>query len=526
MKQYILLVLFTLATLISSAQEPTDTFWHLEPFNKKGNSGIGLAEAQEMVKSKTPSTIIVAIADAGVDIYHPDLKTMLWTNTEEIPDNGIDDDNNGYIDDIYGWNFLGETTFDNMELTREYARLNAIYELKEIDQAENQQEYIRYQDLKKTYLKESQEAKFYFEFFEQIKVGMELLEKEEGPNPTKEQIENHKSKSRSEQIATQILTRAIKQSDSYDYASLKSEMEGAYDHYDFVYNYGYNVAFNPRAEKVGDDYTNAYEQGYGNNKVYYGERFSSHGTHVAGIVAADASNDFGAKGICQSCKIMSIRNVPEGDERDKDVANGIRYAVDNGAKIINMSFGKSYAYNVEVVKEAIRYAESKNVLLVHAAGNDGKNNDNSDNFPNDFNDEFNNWLEIGASSWQKKPDALADFSNYGASEVDLFAPGVAIYSTTPENQYEAFDGTSMASPVAAGVAAFVWSYYPDLTAAELKQILMDSAIPIKGRNRIPGAVKKRWYSRTPKSRISELSKTGGEINLPAALRLAEERSSK
>ena len=144
----------------------------LGSINKKGNSGIGLAEAQEMVKSKTPSTIIVAIADAGVDIYHPDLKTMLWTNTEEIPDNGIDDDNNGYIDDIYGWNFLGETTFDNMELTREYARLNAIYELKEIDQAENQQEYIRYQDLKKTYLKESQEAKFYFEFFEQIKVGM------------------------------------------------------------------------------------------------------------------------------------------------------------------------------------------------------------------------------------------------------------------------------------------------------------------------------------------------------------------
>ena len=212
---------------------------------------------------------------------------------------------------------------------------------------------------------------------------------------------------------------------------------------------------------------------------------------------------------------MSIRNVPDGDERDKDVANGIRYAVDNGAKIVNMSFGKGYAYNVDVVKKAIKYAESKGVLLVHAAGNSNQNNDITDNFPKNF-DASNNWIEVGALSWMKKPNKIAEFSNYGQKEVDLFAPGVAIYSTTPENKYEAFDGTSMASPVVAGVAGFVWSYYPNLTAAELREILLESAIPIKGRQRIPGQKKK--------VNINTLAKTGAEINLPAALKLAETRS--
>jgi subtilisin family serine protease len=286
----------------------------------------------------------------------------------------------------------------------------------------------------------------------------------------------------------------------------------AYRHYDASYNYNYNPEFDPRRELVGDDYSNAREIGYGNNKVYYGEH-SSHGTHVAGIVAADASNDLGAKGICQSCDIMSIRNVPDGDERDKDVANGIRYAVDNGAKIVNMSFGKGYSHNAEVVKEAIQYAASKGVLLVHAAGNSNQNNDISDNFPNDFNNITDNWIEVGASSWMKKPKVFAEFSNYGLEEVDIFAPGVDIYSTTPEGQYEAFNGTSMASPVVAGVAGYVWSYYPTLTAAQLKQILVESALEIKGRSRLPGSKKK--------TKACKISKYGSEVNLPAALRLAE-----
>ena len=285
-----------------------------------------------------------------------------------------------------------------------------------------------------------------------------------------------------------------------------------------MHNYSYNTSFDPRTEFVGDEYHNLDERVYGNNQVYHGPDFSSHGTHVAGIVAADGTNNFGAKGICSSCKIMSIRNVPNGDERDKDVANGIRYAVDNGAKIVNMSFGKGYSDFPLAVKEAIGYAASKDVLLVHAAGNDGKNNDKSDNFPYDFQDAYPNWIEVGASSWKSGSKALATFSNYGKTEVDIFSPGVDIYSTTPENHYEAYDGTSMASPVLSGVAAFVWSYYPDLSAAQLKEIILKSSVPIKGRVRIPGSKRK--------TRAHKISKTGGLVNLPNALRLAEETLSK
>jgi len=512
MRHNLFLIACLFAVYSAFAQQPTDQLWHLLPNSKKGNSGIGLAEAQEMMKGKTPQTVIVAIADAGVDINHEDLKHMLWINADEVADNGIDDDNNGYTDDIYGWNFIGETTHDNLEITRQYALLNAKYELKATDDIENQDEYNRYLTIKQEFLQKNSDAKLYYERFLQIKQGMEFLEDSYGTDMTTEEVTNHKSKSKYEEIARGILARTAEASKNFDYLDIKTQLMSAYDHYDASYNYNYNPEFDPRTELVGDDYSNAREIGYGNNKVYYGEH-SSHGTHVAGIVAADASNDEGAKGICQSCDIMSIRNVPDGDERDKDVANGIRYAVDNGAKIVNMSFGKGYSHNAEVVKEAIQYAASKGVLLVHAAGNSNQNNDISDNFPNDFNNITDNWIEVGASSWMKKPKVFAEFSNYGLEEVDIFAPGVDIYSTTPEGQYEAFNGTSMASPVVAGVAGYVWSYYPTLTAAQLKQILVESALEIKGRSRLPGSKKK--------TKACKISKYGSEVNLPAALRLAE-----
>ena len=491
---------------------PEIQLWHLEPYSKKGHSGIGLEEAMEMVKDKTPATVVVAIADAGVDINHPDLKSMLWTNDGEIADNGIDDDKNGYIDDVYGWNFIGETIYDNLEITRQYVILNEKYELKPESSITDQAEYARYLDIKEDFLAQNMQYQKSFEFFAELVKGMESLEEKYGTDMTKEEITNHKSNNKSEVVAKNLLERMAKVSTPFNYLGIKDQMTQAYNQFDRAYNYNYNAEFDPRAEKVGDDYSNPNERYYGNNNVYYGEH-SSHGTHVAGIVAADGKNDVGAKGICQSCEIMSIRNVPEGDERDKDVANSIRYAVDNGAKIVNMSFGKSHSHNSAVVYEAIKYAESKNVLLVHAAGNSSKNLDDSDNFPNDNNDATNNWLEVGASSWEKKPKAFATFTNYSSSKVDVFAPGVKIYSTTPEGEYEAFNGTSMASPVAAGVAAFIWSYYPSLTAAEVKTILIDSAIPIKGRSKRPGSKKK--------TRACKISKSGAEVNLPAALRMAE-----
>ncbi|NBV57898.1 MAG: peptidase S8, partial [Bacteroidetes bacterium] len=316
-------------SLAVTAQNPTDSLWHLLPYSKKGNAGIGYQEAVEMMKGKIPQPIIVAIADAGVDIYHPDLINNLWKNPLEIEDNGIDDDENGYIDDVYGWNFIGETTYDNMELTRQYARLNRIYELKPEAQAKNPDEYTIYLKMKEKFLKQKREAKLYFDFFQGINEGVESIEKQYGGNIDKTTIENHKSKGKSEEIAKRMIIRYAKMTKSFDLETMKKDLEEGYKQYDYMHNYAYNTSFDPRPEFVGDEYYNLTERVYGNNQVYYGEDFSSHGTHVAGIVAADGSNDFGAKGICSSCKIMSIRNVPEGDERDKDVANGIRYAVDN-----------------------------------------------------------------------------------------------------------------------------------------------------------------------------------------------------
>ena len=498
MRHNLFLIACLFAVYSAFAQQPTDQLWHLLPNSKKGNSGIGLAEAQEMMKGKTPQTVIVAIADAGVDINHEDLKHMLWINADEVADNGIDDDNNGYTDDIYGWNFIGETTHDNLEITRQYALLNAKYELKATDDIENQDEYNRYLTIKQEFLQKNILLLGLRELV-QIKQGMEFLEDSYGTDMTTEEVTNHKSKSKYEEIARGILARTAEASKNFDYLDIKTQLMSAYDHYDASYNYNYNPEFDPRTELVGDDYSNAREIGYGNNKVYYGEH-SSHGTHVAGIVAADASNDEGAKGICQSCDIMSIRNVPDGDERDKDVANGIRYAVDNGAKIVEKNNSVEY---IKVVKEAIQNSGrgfSGITDTTKAIG--GLTSD----FPNDFNNITDNWIEVGASSWMKKPKVFAEFSNYGLEEVDIFAPGVDIYSTTPEGQYEAFNGTSMASPVVAGVAGYVWSYYPTLTAAQLKQILVESALEIKGRSRLPGSKKK--------TKACKISKYGSEVNLP------------
>jgi subtilisin family serine protease len=280
--------------------------------------------------------------------------------------------------------------------------------------------------------------------------------------------------------------------------------------------YHYNKNLNERKQNVGDDYTDVKESNYGDNDVNY---FSSgHGTHVSGIIAANNTNDFGAKGICSDCKIMSIRTVPDGDERDKDVANSIRYAVDNGAQIINMSFGKSMSPNTEAVRDAIKYAQDHNVLLVHASGNSAENNDNGGNFPNDAGSTGDNWLEVGASSFNSSPMKLANFSNYGKVQVDVFAPGDQIYSTYTDNGYEAASGTSMASPVAAGVAAFVLSYYPDLTAADLKEIIMNSVVTLEEAQRIPGS--------KDLDLASELSVSGGVINLYKALQLAEKQKAK
>jgi subtilisin family serine protease len=279
-------------------------------------------------------------------------------------------------------------------------------------------------------------------------------------------------------------------------------------------DYNYNLDFDSRSI-VGDNYNDVNERKYGCNRVM-GPK-AEHGTHVAGIIAASRYNGTGIDGVADNVKIMVLRVVPDGDERDKDVANAIRYAVDNGAKIINMSFGKSFSSNKNVVDEAIKYALSKDVLLIHAAGNDAKNTDIEDNFPKvDIEKGVNasNWIEVGASSWKLKKYLTADFSNYGKNRVDVFAPGVDINSCIPESKYAVYSGTSMAAPVTAGVAALLKSYYPQLTAPQIKDIILKSSIKYKKKVLIPGKNKK--------VKLSELCKTGGIVNAYSAVFMAEQ----
>ncbi|MDW8297087.1 MAG: S8 family peptidase, partial [Raineya sp.] len=284
---------------------------------------------------------------------------------------------------------------------------------------------------------------------------------------------------------------------------------------------GLNPEFNPR-KIVGDNPKKLREKGYGNNDVKGPDAF--HGTHVAGIIAANRENNLGIKGVANNVLIMPIRAVPDGDERDKDVANAIFYAVDNGAHIINMSFGKGYSPNKKFVDEAVKYAESKGVLLVHAAGNDAKNLEVEPNFPNRYyadGGEAKNWLEIGASSWHNSNDKfVANFSNYGKTKVDVFAPGVDIYSTVPDkNTYKNASGTSMAAPTTSGVAALLMSYYPELTAVQVKEILMKSAIRYEQDINKPG-------EKGEKVKLSDLCITGGIINAYEAIKLAEQMTKK
>lgn len=505
------------STFVSIAQ--IDDNWHLLDPVKDDLPGISAYVAEEnILKGKELKTVVVAVIDGGVQADHEDLTANMWVNDDEIPGNGIDDDNNGYVDDIHGWNFIGgadsNVNYDTYELTRLYRDYAQKY--RGINQSElsksDKEEFEQWLEIKEAFEKEQESSESEYQFYLAMLEGLDNIIKTLGDQDISlDDLKAYKPETRAESMAWINLYMLVSQGQEIQPA--KAELEAAMEYFKYQYMYGYNLEFDPR-HIVGDDYKNSAERFYGNADVEGPD--GEHGTHVAGIIAALRNNQ-GAEGVATNARIMAVRAVPNGDERDKDVANAILYAVDNGALVINMSFGKAYSYNQTAVHEAILYAESKDVLLVHAAGNDAQNNDKNNNFPNDhgkrLKDRYNNWLEIGASSWSPLPYALADFSNYGRKSVDVFAPGVDIYSTVPDQEYKRLDGTSMAAPVASGVAAVIRGAYPNLTAAEVKEIMMKSAVPYKGRNAVPG--------RSSKKKVKRIAKTGGNINLYQALLMAE-----
>lgn len=486
--------------------------------------GISLKQAYAFAKEhdKKAQPIIVAIIDSGVDTAHEDLHNKLWINPKEIPYNKIDDDNNGYIDDIYGWNFIGNANGENVngdtwEVTRMYRDLKKKYDgksSKEIDK-KDQQEYKQWLIIEEDFKKQRSNNKESVAYLEKLLVTVEksndiLSSHFDGKSYTKEDVESIKT-------SNEQLLWAIKV-----YGYFKGDVkaiEGAIKHHETLLFKKLNTRLFTR-QIVGDKVDDLNDTIYGNNDVT--AQTSSHGTGVAGIVGAERDNGIGIQGIVDNVKIMAIRVVPGGDERDKDVALGIRYAVNQGARIINCSFGKTYSPHKAFVDSAIRYAERHQVLIIHASGNSADNNDEITHFPTPYytpKKEVGNWIDVGASGPKLNAALPADFSNYGLKTVDIFAPGVLIRSTSPKNKYSVTSGTSDASPVVTGVAALILSYYPQLTAAELKAIILDSSRKYpKQKVLLPGSEKKQ-------TKFKKLSKTAGVVNAYEAMKLAEERTS-
>lgn len=528
--------LILISTAIFGQQGDLRAWQHLD-YRTDSMYGVGTNRAyEEILKNKTGKPVIVAILDSGVDFDHEDLKDVMWVNTDEIPGNGIDDDKNGYIDDIHGWNFLGgkdgrNVGQDSYEVTRVYKSLAYKYENADSSKLSKKQlkEYALYKKVKAEVTSKRETARKNFERIttqrDNLLQALDKMEKLfDGKEITKSNLDSIPTGDDSQlSLGKQILEGMLASEDKLESfeavkETIKSGYERGFEYYGNQFNYAYNTDFDPR-DIVGDNYGNSYEKGYGNNT--YDGPDASHGTHVAGIVAAKRNNEIGMDGIADNVKIMTVRVVPDGDERDKDVANGIIYAVDNGASIINMSFGKMYSSDKEAVDKAVKYAEKKDVLIIHAAGNDSKDIDVEDHFPvRKFagkklcrKKKASNWMEVGALSFKQGNEHPAVFSNYGQKEVELFAPGVAIYSTTPDDQYASFQGTSMAAPVVAGVAALVRSYYPELSAKKVRKILMDSAVKIDAKVNLPG-------TKDTLVDFSTLSVTGGVVNAYNALMLA------
>ena len=451
-----LTVLFTSFSVLSIAQPIEGT---LNWYNEEGQ-GMYTEKAYNYLKKKKSQTVIVGVIDSGVDIEHEDLKGQIWVNEDEIPNNGIDDDNNGYIDDVHGWNFLGNAKGEHvnearLEKTRILAQLKDKYDGIDPNSIAQDEEY-------KLYLQVKEEVAADRAQFEQYMEMIDQLPKE-----------------------------------AQDY--IRSQMD-----------YNLNVDFDDRS-LIGDDPDDFTDTNYGNNDVEGPDAL--HGTHVSGIIGALRGNGLGGDGVAENVKIMSLRAVPNGDEFDKDIALAVRYAVDNGAMVINMSFGKAYSPHQKEVYEAFKYADSKGVLLIHAAGNDAKDIDVEPNYPTSMysfqTEPLDHFVTIGASTKNKGEEMVASFSNYGAKGVDVFAPGFEIYNTIPQSEYRNLQGTSMAAPMVAGAAAMLKSYFPELSMKEIKEVLYSTSV------------------RYPKvDGFADKSVTGGVINIYNAAKACKKLAKK
>ncbi|MEN8702940.1 MAG: S8 family serine peptidase [Polaribacter sp.] len=506
-------------------------------------AGMSLSKAYQFLEGKKSKEVIVAIADSGVDVKHEDLKDVLWVNPSEIDNNNIDDDKNGYRDDVFGWNFLGNkegevVTIDQLEITRLVQKGKSKFANVDVATLSEQdkKEYDAHLKLVKEYDATILEKEAEISEMEDYLITLGIIQQDfkavrdlaKQKTLTLELVNSLNAPNLQTLVKVKNVTNILKQGMNED--MLNEEHEKVVEYLKEIKKAmkGYDLEMNFR-QSLGDDLYDITDKFYGNNNVLGTAEAAKHGTHVAGIVAANRANSIGAIGVANNVKIMIVRIVPDGDEHDKDVALGIRYAVDNGAKIINTSFGKRFSPNKNWVFDAIKYAAENDVLIVNAAGNDGKNIDSRASYPTDSKDMIieyaDNVITIGASSLSYDKNLPASFSNYGKINVDVFAPGVDIYAPVPNDKYEALSGTSMAAPSTAGVAALIRGYYSNLTAKEVKEIVMNSGVKINFDVIKPGSQSED----SPEGELipfAELSVSGRIVNAYNALQLADYISNK
>ena len=489
-------------------EEESRTWLHLD-LVKDTVPGMSVDKAyNEVIKNKKGKTVIVAVIDTGIDTKHEDLDDVIWVNKKEIPNNDKDDDNNGYIDDINGWNFLGDTYDEQFEYVRLLVSGNTSYPRYTEAQEEYNKEYQEYSTLKTQYDQIIQQI------IASDKAIAKHLKKEDY---TKEDVFAIKT-------TDQSLLRdvsVIKQTYGFGIGGVKETIDAINNDLKNI-NERLNIYLNKglRGRKTGDDPNDFSQIAYGNKNVNPPIKEEFHGTHVAGVIAAERNNEKGMNGVANNVKIMALRTVPNGDEYDKDVALAIRYAVDNGAKIINASFGKYYSPHSDKVQEALVYAAENDVLIVSSAGNEGLDLDKKPIFPSDQKNDseiIDTYISVGAINSKYGSNLVASYSNYGKKNVDVFAPGTQIYSPKPGNEYDFIDGTSFAAPAVSGVAALIRSYYPKLSAAQVKRVIMDSGLQLPAKVTVPG-------SQNSVKSFGELSKSSKLVNAYNALIMASKIS--
>lgn len=470
--------------LLASCQQPDITRWHRLDLQQDGFFGASSDRAyRELLTGKTGQPVTVAVLDNGFDTDHEMLRPELWVNEGEVAGNGIDDDGNGFIDDIHGWNFAGDADsafhYDNYDLTRMVRRGRA------------QGGGTAHQALEAELKKERQEAREKLEQARKRKATLdEIVARLGTDNPTLEDFRNFQPKNAVENQIRSRLNTDLKRMGYADFYRdfIEKEIEKQLD----ALHYGYNLDFVPHRNIRVNNGDTTYWPG---NANLFGKK-TEHGTHVASIVAGD------------SVRVMVVRLGYLG-LRDEDIARGIRYAVDNGAKVINMSFGKEKrSLNNAMVDAAVQHAVANDVLLVQAVGNSDEDRDGEKGiyYPSSRHSyggqAVSQWISVGASGQHDDETLKASFSNYGKTTVDVFAPGVSIHAAAPGNAYAKHDGTSMAAPVVAGLAGLIRSHYPDLTAAQVKEIIVNSV--------------------TKSHRLADRCVSGGVVSTYTALQLAAE----